>query len=56
MTMYVYSVYPAISEIPQQLTNYLKILKQASFQSFAMVSSVTSAIILLSFLSVTLHK
>jgi hypothetical protein len=48
-TMYVYCVYPAMSEIPKQLPNYLKIV---SFESFLMIS----ALMLLLFLIVALHK
>ena len=43
-------VYPVISKSPRQLPNCLKL------KAFSMVSSVMQALILLPFLSVTLHE
>ena len=54
--MYVYCVYLALLQIPNQLPNCLKEQKQASFSSFMMVSSVKSKLILLPFLIVAQHE
>ena len=46
-TMYVYCVYPAISKSTKELPNCLKIaeMKQVSFKSFSLVSTVTIPVI-----------
>ena len=54
--MYVYCVYPAISKSPKQLPNCLKIAETSVVLNVFNGSSVTSALILLSFLSDALHE
>ena len=50
--MYVYCVYPAITKSPKQKTNDLKIAETNVVLNVFKATSVTSALILLSFLSV----
>ena len=50
--MYIYCVYPVISKSPKQLTNCLKIAATSVVLNISKASSVTSAVILLPFLSI----
>ena len=54
--MYLYCVYPAISKSPNELANCLKITETSVILVVFMTSSLTSALILLRFLSVALHE